>query len=135
MQHTEERTFCLLLWSLPLTRLPESWGTSSFPASKVATLLPQRSPKPANQNEARDVDSGGRRIRRHTQRLERRKKTTNESPGTAALAFAAYRAGDRGAPGDSRWLPEGGRDRSAAAGWVGPRRPPAKPANEATRFG
>ncbi len=36
------------------------------------------------------------------------------------MAFAAHRARDRGASGDSRSLPEGGRDRIAAAGCVGP---------------
>jgi hypothetical protein len=48
------------------------------------------------------------------------------------MALAAHRARDLGASGDRRYLPESGRDRSAATGGVGTARAPAKPANEVT---
>jgi|HubBroStandDraft_1064217.scaffolds.fasta_scaffold316076_2 hypothetical protein len=47
------------------------------------------------------------------------------------MATAAHRAGDRGASGDRRCLPEGGRIGLRPPGAWG-RRPPAKPANEVT---
>src|SRR5207302_828595 len=61
----------------------------------------------------------GSSLRRYEQRLERSEKTTGYSPGTTRMATAAHRAGDRGASGDCRCLPESGRDRSASAESVG----------------
>ena len=52
---------------------------------------PQGSPKSANENASRDVDSDVRQrsLRRHEQRLEPRKETTSISVATAGMVLAA----------------------------------------------
>jgi hypothetical protein len=78
----------------------------------------------------RDVDSGEGlcTLRRHEQRLERRKKTASNRVGASGLALTTHRARNRCAPRDGQRLPEGGRHRVRQPRAWG-RRPPAKPAN------
>src|SRR5215467_12401991 len=59
----------------------------------------------------RDVDSGEGvcTLRRHEQRLERRKETASHRVGAAGLALTTHRARNRCAPGDGQRLPEGSR--------------------------
>ncbi len=57
--------------------------------------------------------------RRDGKRLERREETTGAGAGAAQMAAAAHRGGDGSPPGDGERLPQGGRDRRAAAGVVG----------------
>ena len=56
----------------------------------------------------RDVDSdeGLCSLRRHEQRLERRKKTTSDRLGPLGLALTTHRTRNRCAPGDGQRLPE-----------------------------
>ena len=63
-------------------------------ASAVTQIRPMMvTSKPANENRARDVDSGGRQcsLRRHEQRLERGKETTSYSPGTGRSKADVHR--------------------------------------------
>ena len=69
----------------------------------------------------RDVDSdeGLCTLRRHEQRLERRKKTTSNRVGPIGLALATHRTRNWCASGDGQRLPEGHRHCRATAKSLG----------------
>src|SRR5215469_1897453 len=63
--------------------------------------------KPANESDRGvDTSEGLSTLRRHGQRLERRKKTTSDRVGPPGLALTTHRARNRCAPGDGQRLPE-----------------------------
>src|SRR5215468_8651109 len=63
--------------------------------------------KPANETPGTLTTTEVLYLRRHEQRLERRKETASSSVRTAWMALAAHRARDRCAPGDRKCIPEG----------------------------
>jgi hypothetical protein len=75
--------------------------------------------KPANRDRARHGKRCGGRPHRCEQCFERRQTTSSDRAGAAGMAAAAYREGERGAPGDGRSLFEGRRGAGTGTRRVG----------------